>query len=193
MELGRKFRVLDQTLSMHTVLRDRYSRRALCVDVVLLACSVVFCASAFASDQVLALLGRSPENVRYLLRAFSVLAFMVSVLSLRIDWKGKSASHREAAEKMSRAIAVFRKYRGEDGTWPPERLAELDSVYWEAMRNCVPISEAAFVKLKARHLKKVELSRMLDSNPGCPVFVLRLMLLLSSLRRGLGFRKGKVE
>jgi len=99
MELGRKFRVLDQTLSMHTMLRDRHARRALLVDVLLLACSVVFCASAFASDQVLAFLGDSPDRVRYLLKAFAVITFMLSVLSLRIDWKGIAAAHRQAAEK----------------------------------------------------------------------------------------------
>ena len=186
MELSRKFRVLGQTLSMHTSLRDRYGRRALIVDLSLLACSVVFCASAFAGDNVLSRFGTTPDNVRYLLRAFSVLAFMLSILSLRIDWKGKSASHRDAATKMSSAVASFRKYQGTDGTWPPQYLEELDAVYWEAMRNSVPIPESLFVKLKARHLRKVELSKMLDLNPGCPVLVLRLRLLCSSLKRAIG-------
>jgi len=189
MELGRKFRVLDQILSMHTVLRDRYGRRALFVDVLLLACSVVFCASAFASDQVLALFGRSPDRVRYLLRAFSVAAFMLSVVSLRVDWKGKSASHRDAAAKMSRAVASFRTRQVDDGTWLPGCSAELDGIYWEAMHNSVPIPENVFVSLKARHLRKVELSKMLSSNPGCPLVILRLVLVCSSLKRVFGEKK----
>ena len=183
MELSRKFRVLDQTLSMHTALRDRYAQRALAVDLLLLACSVVFCASAFASDTVLSRFGRPPEEVRYLLRFFSILAFMLSILSLRVDWKGKSASHRDAAAKMSRAIASFRKYRGADGTWPSECSAELDAVYWEAMHNSVSVPDALFVSLKARHLRKIELSRMLDLNPGSPVWVLRVILLCRSFKR----------
>ncbi len=108
------------------------------------------------------------------------------VLSLRVDWKGKAASHREASEKMSRAITVFRKYRGEDRTWAPQHSQELDATYWEAMRNSVAIPERLFVKLKARHLRKVELSKMLDSNPGCPVLLLRARLFWSSLKRVLG-------
>jgi len=183
MELARKFRVLDQTLSMHTTLRDRYARRALLVDCLLLACAVVFCASAFASDQVLALLGGAPDRVRYLLKAFSVFTFMLSVLSLRVDWKGIAAAHRQAGEKMSGALAVFRKYKRGDGSWDEAIAGELDGVYWEAMRNCVSIPESAFLKLKARHLRKIEISKMLDSNPGCPVFVLRTMLFLSSLKK----------
>ena|SRR2546426_5292006 len=186
MELSRRFRVLEQTLSMHTALRDRHGRRALIVDLLLLASSVVFCASAFAGDDALSRLDHTPGEVRYLLRIFSVLAFMLSVLSLRVDWKGKSARNGDAAEKMSRAIASFRRHRGADGTWPPECSAELDAVYWGAMQNSVPIPEAAFVELKCRHLKKIELSKMLDSNPGCPVFVLRLILLWSALRHTQG-------
>ena len=42
MELSRKFRVLNQTLSMHTFLRDRYANRALLIDVLLLASAVIF-------------------------------------------------------------------------------------------------------------------------------------------------------
>jgi hypothetical protein len=183
MEFDRKLRVLDQSLSMHTTQRDRYARRALVVDLTLLAGSVVFCASSFASDEALSHLGPTPQHVRLALQAFSVLAFMVSVLSLRIDWKGTSARHGDSAAKVSRAVATFRKGRQADGSWPIEKSDELDAVYWEAMHNSVPIPEASFVKLKARHLRKVELSRMLDSNPGCPVFVLRFKLLFSALRR----------
>ena len=185
MELDRKLRVLDQTLSMHTTLRDRYTRRALIVDSLLIACAVVFCASAFATDAALARFGATPEHVRFFLRASSVLAFMLSIISLRIDWKGQSANHGDAAAKMSRALAVFRNNRDEDGAWKQGCAAELDSAYWEAMNNSAPIPSNTFVKLKASHLRKLELSKMLDSNPGCPVFWLRLSLLSSSLRRSV--------
>src|SRR6266478_792985 len=168
MELDREFRVLGQTLSMHTTLRDRYARRALTVDLLLLACSVVFCASAFASDAALSHFRATPDQVRLVLRAFSVLAFMLSILSLRIDWKGRSACHGAAASRMSSAVASFSKHRGIDGAWPPE---------------------SSFVKLKARHLRKVELSRMLSLNPGCPVLVLRARLFFSSMKGSLGRNK----
>jgi len=189
MELSRKLRVLNQTLSMHTGLRDRYARRALIVDSLLLVCSVVFCASAFASDPALSHFRATPDQVRFILRIFSVLAFMLSILSLRIDWKGRSASHRDAAAKMSRALALFRKNQADDGTWVEGCSADLDGAYWEAMNNSVAIPENAFVRLKARHLRKVELSRMLDSNPGCPVVILRMILMYASLTRVLGKKK----
>lgn len=184
MELDRKFRVLDQTLSMHAALRDRYARRALTVDSLLLGCSVVFCASAFASDAALAHFGNSPDQIRYLVRLSSVVAFMLSVLSLKIDWKGKFASHKDAAARMSHALATFRNSRSEDGGWLPGCDQELDSAYWEAMNNSVPIPDRSFVSLKARHLRKVALSKMLDANPGYPLLLLRMRLLWAALKRG---------
>jgi hypothetical protein len=186
LELNRKFRVLNQTQSMHTFLRDRYASRALLIDLLLLASAVVFCASAFATDEVLARFGPKPQDVRYIIRLFSVLAFMLSVLSLRVGWKEKSATHKDAAQKMARALGTFRKHQEPDGTWPVTAWTDLDTVYSEAMNNSVPIPEKLFVKLKARHLRKVEVSRMLDSNPGCPVFVLRFILFCSSLKRIFG-------
>src|SRR5437879_2901194 len=111
MELARKFRVLDQTVSMQSALRDRYADRALLLDILLLTCSVMFCATAFATDAALSHFGPTPDQVRYLLRIFSVLAFALSILSLRFDWKGRSALHRDSASKMSRALAMFRRLR----------------------------------------------------------------------------------
>lgn len=170
---------------MHATLRDRYARRALVVDLLLLASSVVFCASAFASDEALSHFGPTPSQVRYIIRVFSLLAFTLSLLSLRIDWKGRSAQHRDAAQKLSAALAAFTKHRNVEGSWPPESAAELERIYWEAMHNSVPIPEADFVNLKANHLWKVELSKMLDANPGCPIFVLKLSLMSKSLWRFL--------
>jgi hypothetical protein len=183
MELDKKLRILDQSLSMHSDLRDRYKRRSLIVDLSLLACSVVFCASAFAGDSALSHFGTKPDLIRYFLRVSSVLAFMLSILSLRIDWKGKSAAHHDATGRLSRALASFRDHRQSDGTWPSESIPRLDDTYWAAMHNSVPIPEADFVRLKARHLRKVELSKMVSSHPGCPVIALRLALLCSSLRQ----------
>jgi len=190
-ELDRKFRVLDQSLSMHASLRDRYGRGALVLDVAMLVCSVAFCATTFASDAALSHFGLKPDQIRDLLRVFSVLAFTVSVVSLRIDWKGRSARHREAAARLAEASKLFRNFQSADGSWPDGRVEELSAVYWEAMQNSAPIPEADFVRLKARHLRKVELSRMLSRNPGCPAVVLRFVLLWRSVKGALaGGRTG---
>ncbi len=186
-ELTRQFRVLKQMLSMHAMLRDRYSRRALLIDIVLLACSVVFCATTFARDDVFSYLGLSPKNVHYILGLASIVAFFASLVALRADWKGKVACHRDAGQKLGNVLSICRECRQPDGSWPQDRMADLHRAYWDAMRNIIEVPDNLFVTLKTRHLRKVELSKMSDSNPGCPVFVFRLILFFRGVTRS--FRK----
>jgi len=182
-EIERQYRVLQQTLSAHSVLKHRYARRALFVDIVLLACSVVFCATTFARDDVFIHVGLSPANVRFILGTASIAAFFASLIALRVNWKGTSALHEQAMQKLTDVLTLFRRYRREDGGWFESRHSELSRAYWDAVTNVVRVPDRVFLQLKAWHLRKVQISRMLDSNQGCPVFVLRLVLLWRSLKK----------
>jgi len=192
-ELCRQFRVLKQMLSIHAILRDRYSWRALFIDIILLACSVIFCATTFARDDVFTYLGFSPRDVRYVLGIASIFAFFASLVALRSDWKGKSARHKDAGQKLGKVLSLFREYRKEDGSWPQDRMADLHRAYWEAMNNIVEVPDRLFVALKSRHLRKVELSKMSDLNPGCPVLVLRLVLFFRTITRSFREKAEIVE
>jgi len=123
-EIERQYRVLRQTLSMHTMLRDRYASLALFIDIVLLGCSVVFCATTFSADELLARLGLPPETVRDVLRIASVVAFLAALVSLRVDWKAKSSRHGDAAERLTKLLGLFRNRRNDDGAWPEDVRAE---------------------------------------------------------------------
>lgn len=184
-ELARQFRVLRQTLSMHRMMKYRYQKLAVTIDIILLACAVVFCATTFASDDVFSLIGLSPENVRFILGVASIFAFFASLVALRVGWKGKIALHQESEQKLTSALQLFRELRKDDETWPQEQSSDLHCAYWEAMNNIIDIPEKKFVGLKSRHLRKVQISKMLDDLPGCPVFVLRLILLYRSIKKML--------
>lgn len=185
-EMDRHCRVLDQTISMHSVLRDRYAWRAGTIDIVLLACSVVFCATTFVDRSVLASIGLAADKLRIILGIASILAFFASLVALRVDWKGRSVRHAEAVKDMSRALALFRALREDDGTWPSRRRAELQRAYWDAMNNNEQVPASQFLSLKARHLRKVTISKWLDENPGCPVLVMKAILMCRSIRKALG-------
>jgi len=184
-ELTRQFRILKQMLSMHAMLRDRYFRCALLIDILLLASSVVFCATTFARDGVFSYLGLSPTNVRYILGIASIVAFFASLVALRSDWKGKGASHRDAVQKLGKVLSTCRECQQEDGSWPQDCMSDLHRAYWDAMNNIIEVPDRLFVTLKTRHLKKVELSKMSDLNPGCPVFVLRIILFFKGVARAV--------
>ncbi|MGO9118866.1 MAG: hypothetical protein ACLQPD_14810 [Desulfomonilaceae bacterium] len=190
-ELSRQFRVLDQTLSMHATLGDGYSRIAGALDILLLACSVVFCATAFASDAFFTNIGLSAQKGSIVLKFASVAAFFASLVALRIDWKGKAARHAEAVSRLTETVSMFRTARGSDGTWPEHRVSELDAAYWNTMKNIAKIPESQFNRLKARHLRKVQISKMCSSSPGCPVTVLRFILFIKSIGTALKYTKTK--
>lgn len=174
---------------MYTILRDRYARLALIVDIILLACAVVFCSTTFARDEVFGKMGLSAPNIRFVLGIASILAFFTSLVSLRVGWKGKAALHREAAQKLTSVLTLFRESRMDDGTWLQDRSVDLHRAYWEAMNNVIEIPARQFAGLKSKHLRKVQISKMLDATPGCPVFVLRLILFYQSTKRALSTTK----
>jgi hypothetical protein len=185
-EIDRQYRVLRQTLSMHAMLRDEFSWKAKASDILLLACSVVFCATTFASDDLYTFFGLVPNISRVILGIASVVAFILSLMLMVVDFKGQAALHRQAVERWSQVLAKYRKHRNDDGTWPEEVRAELDFGYWEADRNSVKIPEQRFNRLKSRHLRKVAVSELQSSYPGCPRPFLMLLLRFQDTKKALG-------
>ena len=157
---------------MHAMLREEFARKAKASEILLLFCSVIFCATTFADKELYAIFSLPPEAIRMTLGIASVATFALSLSFLILDWKGGAARHGEAMSNLTHALSKFRKYRGEEKKWPEEVHKELDSSYWEADRNSPPIPEERFVQLKARYLRKVRLSELKDSYPGCPSLIL---------------------
>ena len=179
-ELDRQYRSLKQMISMHSMLRDQYHRRAVFINLVLLAASVVFCATTFACDYISKRLGVSEELTTDVLGVASITAFFAALAALVLDWKGKAARHSEAVKALTNALVFFRNARTEDD-WPEAQVSALSQAYWNAASNVVPIPDGRFTALKARHLRKVEVSRTSDSMPGCPLFLIRFRVFFRSV------------
>jgi len=170
-------------LSMHNILSVRFSTFSMLLDISLLICAVVFCTTTFVSDDFFAALNLTPQRIKFILGAISVLAFLSSIISLRVDWKGKQARHKEASQKIAIILSRYKELRNESGAWPSEKSGELNQNYWAVLNNTPNIPDRFFASLKAKHIRKVEISRLLDSYPGCPVFLLRFLLFRSSLKK----------
>ena len=54
--------------------------------------------------------------------------------------------------------------------------------YLESSNTIVPIPEKRFNYLKAKHLRKLKLSKLISKNPGCPVLLLNISVLYKSIR-----------
>jgi hypothetical protein len=180
--IDRCHRVVDMMLTMHSILRDRYQRRAATLDMAILAISVALCALTFADERVLRYFVIRPETSRDLVSATGVLLFSLAVLSLRVDWKQEGSRHNRACEILARAKATLRECdsgdAAEDVRWINALLADLPAV-----------PERSFLALKAAHLRKVECSRLLNANPGIPLFLLRALLTVRAAKRAIREQK----
>ncbi len=171
-EIERQFRLVRQTVAIHAMLRDGHSRRALAVDGVLLAASVVFCATTFAGDEVYEFFGLDGSTARIILGIAAIAAFFCSIVLLRVNWKGLEARHGDAVTKWSETLRMFREGRQDDGSWPQEQREELNAAYWNTDRMTITIPDKRFNGCKTRYLLKCEISALASVYPGCPRAVL---------------------
>src|SRR2546428_2913687 len=84
-ELKRQSRVTDQMVTMYSVLRDQYSRKATLLDLGILGSSVVLVACTFLPDTALNNIGLSPFVTNVILGAFSSFVLFLSIAELRVD------------------------------------------------------------------------------------------------------------
>ena len=168
-ERERQYRLVDQMLSMHSLLRDRYGRRAFLLNTLQIGISLFLAVFAFVSDDVLKALGTEPGIARLVIGLSAMLMLLVSIAEFRADWRGNSVRHADAVRQLASLKA---RHRSEvDGDC--EVLAE---DYNRLGRQVIPIPENQFVQLKAAHQFKKSLSQQISKNPGVPRWILATRL-----------------
>jgi hypothetical protein len=182
-ELSRQFKVLKQEIDMHSTLRDKYHLRSLCLDLFILMLSAILCGTTFFTKDELSLL-KLEQLYPYteMIKAFSsIFLFALSICSICVDYKQKATVHKEAASKLNQLIALYRcHYNSENDTWECENKDEMHSTYWQIHDTITPIPANIFNKLKAKYLNKVEISKMLNNYPSCPIWLLKTILFCRS-------------
>jgi hypothetical protein len=180
-------------LTAHAILRDRYSRRATTLDLATLGVSVILCLTTFVDPDALRLANVSPEEARVILGVSSAVVFFLALVQLRVDWKARAAGHQRACEKLARLKADYRRLA--TATVPPGSV-DSSQVFEQADRvleELAPIPDREFISLKARHRRKVEVSRFLDRYPGAPILLLRATLWWRHTRAALKGRPSDEE
>lgn len=175
-DLKKQAKVVDMMLTMHSILANRYHRRAQILEISLLAVSTVIVALTFVDPQVLTYLKISQETSRVLIGICSIVVFFLSVVSLIVDWKGKARQHREAFNMLvphkSEWSEIIKSFEDHDERDRAEFVRKSSLI----IGNLTPIPDARFNSLKARHHQKVMLSKMISEHPGSSVWILRLKL-----------------
>lgn len=174
-EAERRRRVLDMMLSMHSRLRDSYGERARGLDIGLLVGSAVLTSTAFG-DEVLRQWVDIPEHVlRVGTGTVAVVLVALSIVGLRVDWKRAEGLHARAVEELATLKALSRT----DGQNEDEFILQYDVV----MQRIPAVPDKRFAALKAYHLRKVALSRSLDSAPFAPLWLHRWRLMVRDSNR----------
>lgn len=184
-ELKQQAKVVDMMLTMHSILADRYHRRAQILDISLVAVSTILVALTFLDPRILIHLNIQPESARILIGLCSILVFLLSIIALIVDWKGKARQHREAFNTFIPLKFEWRDLLTSYEEYDDRYKAEFSRKSALILGNLVPIPDSQFNRLKARHHRKVMLSKMISAHPGSSATVLRLRLWCRRNRKAL--------
>lgn len=175
-ELKEKQRVADMLVTCHSLLRDGYRMRAMILALFIMGSSLWITALAFVSDDLSQYL--TPFNFRpdIWIGLLSVFVFFLSIVELRLDFRGIAEAHRKAAEVFYsvKKEAGYLLGLGRDPT--QDELHRFMFLKESADTVGVPIPDNKFLKLKKAHRLKVEVSKHLDSHPGTSIFLFRLKI-----------------
>jgi len=175
-EFKRQQRVIDQMITMYSVLRDQFAYKAIYLTLGILGSSIILVACTFLPQKALKFLGISPFMTTVILGAFSSLVLFLSIAELRVDWKERSRQYGDAANQLADLKHKYRQaITGAIGT--SDVIANNLTEDYELIFGRLPrIPDKKFLTLKAYHQRKVKLSQMIDKAVGCPVWLLRLRL-----------------
>lgn len=185
-EIKRICRVADMLCTAHAGLRDRYVRRALWLDLIILGLSTWLVALVFVEPRINISLTPWGLDPQIWIGVLGVLTFFLTVLQMKANWKGLSDAHR-------RALSMFAEVKRESGSLlSPERectavdYRRLVDRYEFVNEVSIEIPEKDFLRQKQRHKMKIAISKHLDTHPATwlPLLKLRLWLRDNRISRG---------
>jgi hypothetical protein len=175
-QIRKMCRKADMLCTAHGVERDTYRRRATWADALLMAVSAYIVAMAFVDPELSHVLVPAHWNPIIVIGTLSLGTFILSILQLVLNWKGRADSH-------GRSYSMYAEVKSTciDALTGNERISResynnIRSRYSMATDVGTHIEDSRFLKLKQWHLKKIELSKLLDKRPGTWLLLLRLHL-----------------
>lgn len=173
-EIEKELRIIDMMLTAHSYIRDINSIRATAMDIILFVSSIILNVTVFLDPIIISYLGVSPDKAKFIIGLSSIAIFILSFIVLRVDWKQKSENYKMSAETISHLKIECNELRFIDD----EIILKQKMRYIRENISKLPakIPEKQFLKLKALHKRKIELSKMIDKNPGASVLFLKIVI-----------------
>ena len=164
----------DMLCTGHAYLRDRFARRSLILDLLILAASTWLMALAFVDPLLNISLTPAGLEPRLWGGLVAVVTFFLSVLQLKVDWKRRSDAHKRSLDiyaEVKREADYLLASSGELDEPACRRVLER---YDMASSVGVEIPESEFLHQKQRHKIKVRLSKYLDRYPSAWIPLTRI-------------------
>ena len=183
-EFKRRRGLLDMMLTAHAVLRDRYERRATGLILLTMVLSILATGVALISGDSDVTIGPFTARVQVWVGLLTGVIFLLSIVDLLVSWRRRAWAHDEAARRLADLKADYRRAHTEGDAVHSDLdlIVEYDHTMDALGALRVPIPEAKFNRLKARHWRKVEISKRISARPQRP----QLQHRLDVLREGLG-------
>ncbi len=175
-EIQKQAKVIDMLVTMHSILAARYGRRSQILDIGMIAVSIILVSVVFLDPLILSYVQINPHTSRIVIGISSILLFLISVMSLIVDWKGKSVQHKGAFSALVKLKNEWKDILSNYEEIDKRDLREFTKRSSLIVSLLFPIPDKHFNKLKSKHYKKIELSKMISCHPGSSVFVLKLKL-----------------
>ncbi|MFT4115962.1 hypothetical protein [Bradyrhizobium sp.] len=177
-EIERIRRVSDQLCTAHAALSDRFSGRALLLDIVVLVLSALVTALAFVDPKLLH--HAMPESVdpAIVVGIFGLVVFCLTLVQSKTDWRGRGEAHKRSFTMYAEVKREAGYLLASAGDIPPREFQRLAARYDMASDVGSGVPESEFLRLKQKHLTKVEISKLLDKKPGASIWLTKLKLLI---------------
>jgi hypothetical protein len=172
-ELERIRGVSDSLCTGHASLRDRLARRALILDLSILALSSWLVALAFVAPHINMRLTPFGWDSQIWVGVLSVGTFFLTILQLKVDWKGRADAHK-------RTLDIYAEVKREAGyvlaagNIEEAACRRVLTRYDMASAIGVAMPEREFLPQKRRHKVKVALSKHLDTHPSASLILTRV-------------------
>ena len=172
-EIERIKRVSDTLCTGHAGLRDRFTRRALLLDLAVLALSTWIVALAFVEPRTASRLTPFGWDSQIWIGMLSICTFFLTVVQLKTDWKARADGHKHALDIYSE-VKREAGYLLASGNFDELEYRRVLARYDMASAVGVAIPEKDFLTQKRRHRIKVALSKYLDSHPSASLVLTRI-------------------
>jgi hypothetical protein len=170
-------RKADQACSIHAWLRDRYQFRAEMLDYGLIAASTYLVGLAVVEPAIGIPLSFGVDRTAFI-SAMSLPTFFLSILQFKSDWKTKAQAHQRSFAEYAKVKADCRTFTSGVRTATAPEHQRVRDRYDMVIEVGTHIPDKEFVRGKAHHLRKVFVSKYLDTYPGAWLLLVHLKLFL---------------